>query len=191
MKNGMILSFVLGSVLFLNACNDEEVQVTAEESSQAVEMVENEANEAASTTEQEVTYKKVQVYGPDDEMIDIKFESEVIYSSTYGSFEEFVFLQNGMGAFYGSHTISEDGETFMLDIPKSTLEDPHYVGGTTAASMNSSMLKYIIFANMPEIKTIQYYSEGEPTDGWSDLELYESDREHFEQNNTLHEDSYY
>ena len=129
--------------------NEEEAQVTAEES-QAIEMVESESNEEASTNEQEVTYKKVQVYGtPEDEEM-IEFESEVTYSSTYGSFEAFVFLQNGVGAFYGSHTISEDGKTFMLDIPKSTLEDPFYVGGTGAASMNSRMLEYVIFANMPE-----------------------------------------
>ena len=76
----------------------------------------------------------------------------------------------------------------MLDIPKSTLEDPYYVGGTYNASMNAKMLEYIIFANMPEINTIQYYSEGEPTWGWSDLELSESDREEFEYNNSLHED---
>ena len=56
--------------------------------------------------------------------------------------------------------------------------------------MNSRMLEYAIFANMLEIETIQYYSEGEPTDGWSDLELYESDREQFEQDNTLYEDPY-
>ena len=188
MKNGMILSFVLGSVLFLTACNEDEAQVTAEES-QAIEMVEYESNEAASTDEQEVTYKKVQVYDS-VEYDTIEFKSEVTYSSTYGSFEEFVFLQNGVGAFYGSHTISEDGKTFMLDIPKSTLEDPFYVGGTANASINARMLEYAIFANMLEIETIQYYSEGEPTDGWSDLELYESDREQFEQDNTLYEDPY-